>query len=209
MSLKLHKMLILFMFLAAFLLPGAYSQEALIQADNESAKKESALIRVVLETNRGNIILELDQARAPLTVASFLQYVDSGFYEGTIFHRVIPDFIIQGGGHLEDMSVKETLTPVKNEANNGLSNVRGSLTLARTIDPHSGKAQFFINLVDNHRLDYRDDTPQGYGYCVFGRVSAGMELIDAIAQEPVGEKGDHWNVPLNSVIILKARRLED
>ena len=156
---------------------------------------------ITLHTNRGDIVVELDHVKAPSTAANFLQYAKEGFYNGTIFHRVIPGFMIQGGGMLPGMQQKETRAPIKNEADNGLSNVRGSLAMARTPDPHSASAQFFINVADNHFLDFRSATPEGWGYCVFGKVVAGMDVVDAIKEVPTTTRGHHQDVPVEDVII--------
>jgi peptidyl-prolyl cis-trans isomerase B (cyclophilin B) len=164
--------------------------------------------KVVLETTRGNIVIELFAARAPGTVENFLQYVDDRFYDGTIFHRVIADFMIQGGGFDRDMQKKPTRKPVRNEADNGLKNSRGTVAMARTSDPHSATAQFFINTVDNPYLNFRSQDAQGWGYAVFGRVAEGMAVVDAIAGVRTGRRGMHRDVPLEPVVIKSARRLQ-
>jgi cyclophilin family peptidyl-prolyl cis-trans isomerase len=152
--------------------------------------------------------LELYADKAPETVANFLQYVDSGFYENTIFHRVIDGFMIQGGGFSIDYQKKPVRAPIRNEANNGLSNLRGTIAMARTSQPHSATSQFFINTVDNIRLDYRSETPQGWGYCVFGKVIDGMEVVDEIAKTPTGPAGPfHSDVPQFPVVIEKVSRV--
>lgn len=161
---------------------------------------------VVLNTSKGEITLELDTESAPNTVNNFLRYVEKDFYSGTLFHRVIPGFMIQGGGMSTGMTSKETDEPVENEANNGLKNIRGSIAMARTSDPHSASAQFFINLKDNDFLDHRAPTPDGWGYCVFGKVSAGMETVDSIAAVDTGSHGMHQDVPVEDVLILSASR---
>jgi peptidyl-prolyl cis-trans isomerase B (cyclophilin B) len=172
----------------------------------ESAAATTAAPRVVLETTHGEITLELDAERAPKTVENFLAYVESGFYDGTVFHRVIPGFMIQGGGFTTEMSQKETRPPVDNEASNRVSNQRGTIAMARTNDPHSATAQFFINLVDNSgTLDHRGPSGAAWGYTVFGRVVEGMAAVDAIAQVPTGNRGMHQNVPREPVVIRKAR----
>ena len=144
---------------------------------------------VVLHTNQGDITLELYPNKAPKTVENFLQYVRDGFYDGTIFHRVISNFMIQGGGYTQDYKRKRTRAPIPNEADNGLSNLRGTIAMARTADPHSATAQFFINVVDNKFLDYRAPTTRGWGYCVFGRVVDGMDVVDKIRRIPTGPAG--------------------
>lgn len=163
---------------------------------------------VLLETSSGDILLELFAGKSPATVENFLRYVDSGFYDNTIFHRVIRDFMIQGGGLTLRMEEKATEAPVKNEADNGLSNKRGSLAMARTSDPHSAAAQFFINLVDNEELDHSAPTADGYGYTVFGQVTEGMDIVDKIAKLKVKAVGEHEAVPMDSVMITVASRFD-
>ena len=163
---------------------------------------------VLLETTSGDILIELFPDKAPDTVANFLQYVDDGFYANTIFHRVIPGFMIQGGGLGPRMDEKATRAPIKNEADNGLSNDRGTIAMARTMDPHSATAQFFINLVDNDFLDHQDDTPENFGYCVFGQVEDGMDVVDKIAKLKVKPQGEHEAVPLDMVVITRISRFE-
>jgi len=163
--------------------------------------------QVVLETTMGKIVLEIFQDKAPETAKNFLRYVDEKFYDGTIFHRVIPNFVIQGGGFDKDMKEKETHPPIKNEAENGLSNLRGTIAMARTSDPHSATSQFFINLVDNKGLDFKDkNSGRGWGYAVFGKVIEGMDVVDKIAKVETTTKGFYENVPKEPVIILKAYR---
>ncbi len=159
---------------------------------------------VKLHTRFGAITLELDADKAPETVKNFLAYVEAGHYDGTIFHRVIKDFMIQGGGMLPDMSQKSTGAQIRNEANNGLKNVRGSIAMARTSDPHSATAQFFINTVDNDFLDFRAETSQGWGYCVFGKVVEGMDVVDQIRAVKTGKSGYHSDVPVEAIVIDKA-----
>ena len=159
--------------------------------------------KVLLETSMGNIKLELFEKDAPLTVANFLAYVDEGHYDSTIFHRVIPGFMIQGGGFTADMEQKPTNEPIRNEAMNGLKNVRGTIAMARTMVVDSATSQFFINLVDNGFLDFRNPTPQGFGYAVFGKVTKGMEVVDKIAKVQTGNRGMHQDVPVEPVIIKK------
>lgn len=159
---------------------------------------------VKLHTTLGVITLELDAEKAPESVKNFLAYVESGHYDGTIFHRVIKDFMIQGGGMLPDMSQKPTQAAIRNEASNGLKNVRGSIAMARTSDPHSATAQFFINTVDNDFLNFRNESVQGWGYAVFGRVVEGMEVVDQIRAVKTGRSGYHSDVPQEAVVITKA-----
>ena len=156
---------------------------------------------VTLHTSMGDITLELDAEKAPKTVANFLQYARDGFYDGTIFHRVISNFMIQGGGMTADMAQKETRAPVENEANNGLKNKCGTIAMARTNDPHSATAQFFINVADNGFLDHTAPTAQGWGYAVFGRVTAGMDVVEKIKAVATGTKGFHQDVPRETVTI--------
>ncbi len=157
---------------------------------------------VKLETSHGEIVIELNEGKAPVTCANFLTYVKEGFYDETIFHRIIPNFMVQGGGFDAEMEQKKTYDPIVNEANNGLANQRGSLAMARTNDPHSASSQFFINLVDNAFLNY--NPPQSDGYAVFGQVVEGMDVVDVMASVPTGRQGHHDDVPMEPVMILKA-----
>ncbi|MDX1823815.1 MAG: peptidylprolyl isomerase [Thiohalomonadales bacterium] len=156
---------------------------------------------VKLNTNYGTIVLELNADKAPKTVANFLQYAKDGFYDGTIFHRVINGFMIQGGGMQSGMVEKQTRESIQNEADNGLTNTRGSIAMARTPDPHSASAQFFINVADNDFLNYRAPTQDGWGYCVFGKVVEGMDVVDKIKGVETGNKGYHQDVPVDDVVI--------
>ena len=165
-------------------------------------KKENP--EITLETTKGKIVLQLDQEKAPNTVSNFLDYVKSGHYNGTVFHRVIKGFMIQGGGFTSDMRQKSVKDPIKNEADNGLKNERGTIAMARTPNPHSATAQFFINTVDNPFLDHKSKDMQGWGYAVFGKVVEGMEVVDSIASVKTGTKGIHQDVPIEPVVILKA-----
>jgi peptidyl-prolyl cis-trans isomerase B (cyclophilin B) len=159
---------------------------------------------VKLHTNHGIITIELDAAKAPNTVANFLDYAKSGFYDGTIFHRVISNFMIQGGGFGAGMKEKTTKAPIQNEAGNGLKNDVYTVAMARTGDPHSATAQFFINVKNNDFLNYSSPNPQGYGYAVFGKVTAGMDVIEKIKGVKTGQKGMHGDVPVEDVIITRA-----
>jgi peptidyl-prolyl cis-trans isomerase B (cyclophilin B) len=159
---------------------------------------------VTLETSHGNIVIKLNDEKAPETVKNFLNYVNDGFYDGTIFHRVIPNFMIQGGGFMPGMVQKRTEDPVKNEADNGLKNDRGTIAMARTNDPQSATAQFFINHNDNDFLNHTTPTGTGWGYCVFGKVIDGMDSVDAIAAVSTGNEGGHADVPNETVTINKA-----
>ncbi len=161
----------------------------------------AAPVKVLMETSAGNIELELYQDKAPKTVENFLKYVNSGFYNGTIFHRVIKDFMIQGGGFTQDMNQKPTNAPIANEAYNGLKNDRGTIAMARTNDPHSATSQFFINHKDNSFLNYKAQTTAGWGYAVFGKVTKGMDVVDKIANVKTGNKGFHQDVPVENIII--------
>jgi peptidyl-prolyl cis-trans isomerase B (cyclophilin B) len=160
--------------------------------------------QVDLRTSAGTVRIALDEAKAPASVANFLDYVRKGHYDGTIFHRVIKGFMIQGGGFDTGMKQKPTAAPIENEANNGLKNLKYTLAMARTSDPHSASAQFFINTVDNDFLNFRSPTAQGWGYAVFGKVIAGTEVVDAIEQVRTGRSGFHDDVPLQPVVIEKA-----
>jgi len=159
---------------------------------------------VILHTSKGDITLELDAAKAPETVKNFLAYVNSGFYDGTIFHRVINNFMIQGGGFEPGMKQKPARAPVKNEAANGLTNDAYTIAMARTSDPQSATAQFFINVKDNGFLNFTAPTSQGYGYCVFGKVVKGTEVVDAIKRVQTGNSGVFQDVPVEDVVIIKA-----
>lgn len=156
---------------------------------------------VKLHTNKGTIVLELNAEKAPSTVENFLNYAKSGFYDGTIFHRVIDGFMIQGGGMEPGMHEKPTNAPIQNEANNGLANERGTIAMARTPDPHSATAQFFINVSDNAFLNFRSETMDGWGYCVFGKVVDGMDVVDEIRKVETGSFGFHQDVPKEDVVI--------
>ncbi len=163
--------------------------------------------RVLMQTSMGDIVIELYPQQAPRTVANFLQYVDDGFYNGTIFHRVIDGFMIQGGGFIPDMQQKPTRPPIMNEADNGLRNTTGSIAMARTMDPHSATAQFFINVNHNDSLDFREKTPRAWGYAVFGRVVDGMDVVQAIKGVSTGSRGMYRDVPMTNIIIKQVSRL--
>jgi len=156
---------------------------------------------IKLNTNKGTIILELDAEKAPATAANFMQYAKDGFYDGTIFHRVISGFMIQGGGMEPGMKEKATRDNIKNEAENGLTNDRGTIAMARTPDPHSASSQFFINLKDNNFLNFTSADAQGFGYCVFGKVVEGMDIVDEIEKVATGSAGGHQDVPTEDVVI--------
>ncbi|NBO92608.1 MAG: peptidyl-prolyl cis-trans isomerase [Planctomycetia bacterium] len=162
--------------------------------------------KVLLTTNHGDITLELDEVKAPITVANFLAYVDKKHYDNTIFHRVISNFMIQGGGFEPGMRQKSTDAPIKNESTNGLENKLGTIAMARTPDPNSASSQFFINVKDNDFLD-RKNAQDGHGYCVFGKVVSGMEVVDKIKSVRTGRKGMHSDVPVDDVLIVSATRV--
>lgn len=164
--------------------------------------------KATIETNMGSISLELDETKAPITVANFLAYAKEGHYDGTIFHRVIDGFMIQGGGFTRSMDQKPTKAPIRNEASNGLSNKRGTIAMARTMVVDSATSQFFINLVDNEFLDFRGPDPRTYGYAVFGKVTDGMDVVDKIAKVKTANSGMHQNVPEEPVTIKKVHVAE-
>ena len=177
-------------------------------ADAAQPKQPKSNPRVALDTTKGKIVLELYPDKAPKTVENFLEYVRSGFYDGLIFHRVIPGFMIQGGGFTADMTQKPTRAPIQNEADNGLRNERGTICMARTPDPHSASSQFFINVADNSSLDHKSKTPQGWGYAVFGKVVEGMDVADAIVGVRTTTKGPYGDVPVEPIVIKKASVVE-
>ncbi len=164
--------------------------------------------KVVLETSKGKIVLELYADKAPQTVKNFLTYVDAGYYNGTIFHRVISGFMIQGGGFTADMKKKSARKPIRNEADNKVRNQRGTIAMARTSAPHSAAAQFFINTVDNDFLNHKNKTSQGWGYAVFGRVAEGMAVVDSISAVKTGNRAGYRDVPSEAVVITSAQRLK-
>ena len=159
---------------------------------------------IVLETNHGIVKIQLDAEGTPNTAENFKRYVDSGFYDGTVFHRVIDGFMVQGGGFTDDMQQKDPETSIENEADKGKSNLRGTVAMARTNDPHSASSQFFINVNDNLFLDHKDKSAQGWGYCVFGEIVEGMDVVDAIKVMATTSKMGHQDVPVESVFITKA-----
>ena len=158
---------------------------------------------VTFETSHGKIVIELNEKKAPITVKNFLTYANDGFFDGTIFHRVIPNFMIQGGGFLPGMKQKDCSNPIENEADNGLANDRGTIAMARTSEPHSATAQFFINHKDNAFLNYTSSNDQGWGYCVFGKVIDGMDTIDSMAEVSTGNDSGHGDVPVETITITK------
>ena len=159
---------------------------------------------ILMKTNHGNITIDLDADKAPETVANFLEYVNSGHFNNTIFHRVIKGFMIQGGGFEPGMSQKDTNDPIKNEANNGLANEKYTIAMARTNEPHSASCQFFINTKDNSFLNFTSESPQGWGYCVFGKVTEGQDVVDTIEDVATGSHGFHQDVPVEDVVIESA-----
>jgi len=171
-------------------------------------KMSDTQTKVKLTTSLGAFVIQLDSAKAPVSAANFAEYVKDGFYNGTIFHRVIPGFMAQGGGFDTAFNQKETKAPIKNEADNGLKNKRGTLAMARTNDPNSATAQFFINYKDNSFLDHTSPTPSGWGYAVFGEVVEGMDVVDAMAKQATGNRGPHQDVPKTDIVIEKAEIVE-
>ena len=184
--------------------PAKTEKKAESKTEMKTGEKMSANPIIKMETSKGTMTIELDAEKAPLSAANFVSYVEDGFYDGLIFHRVIPGFMVQGGGMNPDMSEKPNKAPIKNEANNGLKNLRGTLAMARTNDPHSATSQFFINLKDNGFLDHTSESPAGWGYAVFGKVTDGIEVIDEIEKVKTGNHGPHGDVPLEPVTIIKA-----
>lgn len=181
----------------------------LSQAQTDAATATTAAYpQVLMETNYGTIVIELYPDKAPKTVENFLAYVHEGFYDGTIFHRVIADFMVQGGGFTPEMDKKITRAPIQNEADNGLRNQIGTVAMARTNDPHSATAQFFINVAQNSFLDFREKTPRAYGYAVFGKVIQGMKTVNQIRNVRTGFKNGYGDVPLEPVIIEKVRQIK-
>ena len=168
-----------------------------------------AMTRVLMKTLLGDMTLELDADKAPATVANFVEYAQNGHYDGTIFHRVINNFMVQGGGFDTDMRQKGTNTPIQNEANNGLKNNRGTIAMARTMDPHSATAQFFINVSDNDFLNFSGENMQGWGYAVFGRVVEGEDVLDKIRVVPTGNQAGHQDVPNDPIVIESVTVLSD
>lgn len=171
-------------------------------------KMSDTQTKVKMTTSLGAFVIQLDHAKAPVSAANFVDYVKSGFYDGTIFHRVIPGFMAQGGGFDTGFKQKATNAQIKNEADNGLKNLRGSIAMARTNDPHSATAQFFINYKDNAFLDHTSPTPSGWGYAVFGEVTEGMDVVDAMAKQATGNRGGHQDVPKTDIVIEKAEIIE-
>jgi len=200
---------------AAFILIGAVSDRLSSSAPPQTTETSTTRTPITgtsmikLTTNLGTIAIELDFDNAPNSAANFQQYCEEGFYEGTIFHRVINGFMVQGGGMTADMSQKGTRSPIENEADNGLKNVKGSLAMARTGDPHSATAQFFINVSDNDFLDHSSKTPQGWGYAVFGKVVEGMDVVDTMKAVKTGNHGGHRDVPVETIVIEKCEITED
>ena len=168
-----------------------------------------AMTRVLMKTLFGDITLELDGEKAPASVANFVEYAQSGYYDGTIFHRVINNFMIQGGGFDTDMQQKPTNAPIQNEANNGLKNNRGSVAMARTMDPHSATAQFFINVSDNDFLNFSGENMQGWGYAVFGQVVDGEDVLDKIRGVPTGSQAGHQDVPTDPIVVESVTIIAD
>lgn len=172
---------------------------------NEPVKTQNSVVE--LKTNLGNITIELYSDKAPITVKNFLGYVNEGFYNHTIFHRVIDGFMIQGGGFTKEMNQKQTKAPIANEADNGLANKKWTVAMARTSDPNSATAQFFINVADNSFLDFKGKNPRDYGYCVFGKVIAGTEVLEKMKKVKTSSAGPHQNVPMEPIEILEAQQV--
>lgn len=172
------------------------------------ARRKTGYMKVRMQTSYGAVIIELEPLKAPKTVNNFIAYVRDGYYDGTLFHRVIDDFMIQGGGFLPGMIQKPTRPAIENEAKNGLRNERGTIAMARTSDPHSASTQFFINLVDNDFLNFTGENSAGWGYCVFGKVVDGLTVVDRIKGVPTGTRAGHKNVPLTDVLIEKMEVIE-
>ncbi|SEA08846.1 peptidylprolyl isomerase [Thiothrix caldifontis] len=197
------------MMIGLFASVGCNAADKVADKAAEPSKSGDKMSTILIETTKGNITVELDANAAPKTVENILAYVNEGFYNGTIFHRVIPGFMIQGGGFTETMKEKaDKRPPVKNEANNGLKNDRGTLAMARTNDPHSASSQFFINVNNNDFLNFRSETPQGWGYAVFGKVTEGMDVVDAIVGVKTGNFGPHGDVPVQPIIMNKVSVVE-
>ncbi len=169
----------------------------------------AANVKVLMKTSKGDITLELYPDKAPVTVKNFLSYVDEKFYDGLIFHRVIKDFMIQGGGYNAEFAQRPAKPPIKNEAGNGLKNDRGTIAMARTGEVNSATCQFFINHINNDGLNHKDDSPSGFGYCVFGKVIQGMDVVDAIANSPTGTLHGMENVPRQTITIISVRRVDN
>lgn len=191
--------------LLLLLVPGAVAAQDTAQTEPETAAAEaSSNPRVTFQTTKGSFTVELYPDKTPKTVENFLQYVESGFYDGTIFHRVIPNFMAQGGGYTVDMEKKETRGPIQNEADTGVSNTRGTIAMARTGNPHSATAQFFVNVADNTNLDHRSKDMRGWGYTAFGRVVDGMDVVDSIVSVPTTRRNGMGDVPVEPVVIQSA-----
>jgi cyclophilin family peptidyl-prolyl cis-trans isomerase len=200
-----QKSLLLFIYLSAFVLM-TWSLSANAESKEAPAKVTIQSPEVLITTSMGKIKVKLNAERAPITVENFIKYVDKKHYNGTIFHRVIEGFMIQGGGYLPNMKEKDTLAPIKNEAKGGLSNLRGTIAMARTNEIDSATAQFFINVVDNQRLDYKNDNQ--YGYAVFGEVVEGMDVVDKIRLVKTGSKDGHDDVPVKNVLIKSITKVK-
>ena len=199
----MKQLLGIFLIMAAGMLP-----TSAISYDDNSQDKGAGMVTVIIETTKGNITLELDSEKAPESVANFVAYAKSGHYDNTIFHRVIPGFMIQGGGFDVDMKQKDVNPPIKIEADNGLKNLNGTVAMARTNDPNSATSQFFINVKDNGFLDHTSPTPQGWGYAVFGKITDGMDTVASIEKVKTGNSHGHQNVPTEEVVITKVTVVE-
>jgi cyclophilin family peptidyl-prolyl cis-trans isomerase len=202
-----HRWIVKLVSLVFLVVVGVHANAPMVKAEDKQAAGRSESM-VVMETSEGTIKIELWADKAPMTVKNFLKYVDDGFYEGTVFHRVIRDFMIQGGGLTADLKTKPNRDPVKNEASPELKNERGTVAMARTNMINSATSQFFINVVDNDFLNQKNKTPMGFGYCVFGKVVEGMEVVDKIRAVPTSTQGQFENVPVNPVVIKSIKRVE-
>ena len=199
------------LFLAALMLgiSGCGASEPGTQTASTAPAGQSANPRVLIETSKGNITVEVFPSQAPQSAANFLNYVKTGFYDGLVFHRVIPNFMIQTGGMTPDMAEKPKGASIRNEADNGLKNLRGTLAMARTGDPHSASSQFFINVADNAFLNHRGKSVEGWGYAVFGQVVDGMDVVDAIVAVPRGNRGPHGDVPVDPIVMQRVTLLPE
>lgn len=195
-------------FILSLIVSITVSMSTLLTSAHAEQKYLNENPQVLLQTNMGDIVLELYPDKAPVSVKNFLMYVNKKFYDGTIFHRVIPNFMIQGGGFTTGLEKKKTEAPIINEADNGLRNRIGTVAMARTNDPHSASSQFFINVAQNSFLDFREKTPRAYGYAVFGRVIKGMKVVNKIRQVKTGFRNGLGDVPVNTVVILKAEQIK-
>jgi len=206
LSMRKKRIVTLF-WVAVLVVIGVQANAPMVKAEEQQSRGRIEPM-VVMETSEGTITIELWAEKAPMTVKNFLRYVDEGYYDGTVFHRVIDGFMIQGGGLTADLKPKETRDPIKNEASPELKNERGTIAMARTNMINSATSQFFINVVDNDFLNQKNKTPMGFGYCAFGKVVAGMDVVDKIKEVPTSTQGQFENVPVNPVVIKSIKRSE-